>query len=177
MQTKITFEKGDITEMRVDAIVNPANTDLTLERGVAAAILRKGGARIQEDCDRLAPIALGEAVVTTGGTLKTFYVVHAAVIEPGGKATADSIRQATHNTLLQTEGKAFKSIAFPALGTGAAGYALEECAEIMLHEIVTHLNVRSSLEKIYFVLFDDASLAAFEGQFTKLAGHPPKRVP
>ncbi len=69
MRSKIFFVQGDITEMRVDAIVNAANTDLVLGAGVAGAIRRKGGPRIEEDCERLAPIALGEAAVTTGGNL------------------------------------------------------------------------------------------------------------
>jgi O-acetyl-ADP-ribose deacetylase (regulator of RNase III) len=176
MPTKITFEKGDITEKWADAIVNPANTDLVLDAGIAGAILRKGGGRIQEECERIGPIPLGEAVVTTAGSLKAFYVIHAAVIAPGGQATADSIRQATHNTLLHTEGKAFKTLAFPALGTGAAGFPMEQCAEIMIKEVLEHLKTRSSLETIYFVLFDDAALAAFEETYKKATVRPPTRV-
>jgi O-acetyl-ADP-ribose deacetylase (regulator of RNase III) len=172
MPTKIIFQKGDITDMAIDAIVSPANTNLTFDAGVAAAILRKGGARIQEECERVGSIPLGEAVVTPAGNLKAFYVVHAAVIERGGKATADSIRHATHNTLLRTEGKAFKTLAFPALGTGAAGFPLEECAEIMIREVLEHLRSRSTLETVYFVLFDDAALAAFEESYKKMTARP-----
>ena len=176
MPTKIIFEKGDITEKWVDAIVNPANTNLALDAGIAGAILRKGGARIQEECDRIGPIPLGEAVVTTAENLKAFYVVHAAVAAPGGQATADSIRHATHNTLLRTEGKAFKTLAFPALGTGAAGFPMEECAEIMIKEVLEHLKTRTSLETIYFVLFDDSALVVFEQTYKKAAVSPPARA-
>jgi O-acetyl-ADP-ribose deacetylase (regulator of RNase III) len=176
MPTKITFEKGDITEKWADAIVNPANTDLILDAGIAGAILRKGGARVQEDCERIGPIPLGEAVVTTAGNLKAFYVIHAAVVAPGGQATADSIRHATHNVLLRTEGKAFKTLVFPALGTGAAGFPLDECAEIMIKEVLEHLKARSSLETIYFVLFDDAALGAFEETYKKLSARPQTKV-
>jgi O-acetyl-ADP-ribose deacetylase len=177
MPTKIVFEKGDVTAMPVDAIVNPVNTDLVLDAGVAGAILQKGGARVQEECDRIGPIPLGEAVVTTAGNLRAFYVIHAAVKFPEGKATDDSIRLATHNTLLRTEGKAFKSLAFPAMNTGDEGVPIEGCAGIMLGEVFEHLKSRSSLEKIYFVLADDAALAAFEGTYERLAGHPAVRVP
>jgi O-acetyl-ADP-ribose deacetylase len=173
MPSRIIFQKSDITEMAIDAIVNPANTELTFDGGVAAAILRKGGARIREECERIGSIPLGDAVVTTAGNLKAFYVVHAAVIVRGGKATADSIRHATHNTLLRTEGKAFKTLAFPALGTGAAGFPGEECAGIMIKEVLEHLKSRSSLETIYFVLFDDATLAAFEDSYKKMTARPP----
>jgi len=170
MQTKIHFLKGDITDMAVDAIVNAANTDLVLGAGVAGAIRRKGGSRIQEDCDAIGPIRLGEAAVTTGGNLRANYVIHAASMRLGGQTTADSLRLATHSTLLRAEEKTIKSIAFPAIGTGVAGFPMEECARIMLTEVLQHLKSRSSLENIYFVLYDDAALRIFEETYTKLTG-------
>jgi O-acetyl-ADP-ribose deacetylase len=162
LPTKILFVKGDITEMAVDAVVNAANTDLMLGAGVAGAIRRKGGLRVGEECDRIGPIALGEAAVTTGGNLKAFYVIHAASMRLGGKTTADSLHQATHNALQRAEEKGFQSIAFPAIGTGVAGFPIDECARIMIQEVLHHLERRTSLEKIYFVLYDDASLKVFE---------------
>jgi O-acetyl-ADP-ribose deacetylase (regulator of RNase III) len=170
MLSKIFFLKGDITDMAVDAIVNPANTDLTLEAGVAAAILRKGGKIIQEECERLAPIRLSEAVATTGGSLKAYYLIHAPIMRPGEPMTGESLRLATHSSLLRAEEKTIKSIAFPAMGTGVAGFPAETCAEIVLKEVVEHIRVRSSLEKIYFVLYDDATLKVFEETYTRLTG-------
>lgn len=172
MPTKIQIMKGDLTEMAVDAIVNPANTDLALGAGVAGAIRNKGGPRILEECDRLSPIRVGEAVVTTAGGLKAFYVIHAAGLRPGEKATPESVRLATHNSLLRVEEKALKSIAFPALGTGAGGVSLEECAQTMMQVVLAHIRVRTSLEKIYFVLFDDAALKAFEDAYQMLTARP-----
>ena len=172
MPTKIYISKGDITDLAVEAIVNPANTDLLMESGVAAAILRKGGEQIHEQCESLAPIRLGAATVTTAGNLKALFVIHAATIRPGEKATAESIRLATRQTLLRAEEKTIKSLAFPAIGTGAAGFPAEECAKIMLKTVVEHIKVRTSLEKIYFVLYDDAALKAFEDAFQKLTSRP-----
>ena len=162
MISKIHFLKGDITAMDVDAVVNAANTDLQLGAGVAGAILTHGGPGILEECDRAAPIALGEAAVTTGGRLKALYVIHAASMHLGGRTTAESLRQATHNSLLRAEEKGLKSIAFPAIGTGVAGFPMPECARIMLDVTLEHLKVRTSLERIYFVLYDDAALKTFE---------------
>ncbi len=170
MTAKILFTQGDITEMVVDAIVNAANTDLSLGAGVAGAIRRKAGARIEEDCARLAPVALGEAAVTTGGTLKAHYVIHAASMRPGGTTTAQSLRLATRSALFRAEEKAIKTLAFPAIGTGVAGFPMEECARIMLKEVLDHLRSRSSLEKIYFVLYDDDALKVFEDTYRKLTG-------
>jgi O-acetyl-ADP-ribose deacetylase (regulator of RNase III) len=170
MATKIHFLKGDITDMAVDAIVNAANTDLVLSVGVAGAIRRKGGSRIQEDCDAIGSVRLGEAAVTTGGNLRAYYVIHAASMRLGGQTTAESLRLATRNTLLRAEEKTIKSLAFPAIGTGVAGFPMEECARIMLTEVLEHLKSRSTLEKIYFVLYDDAALQVFQDTYTKLTG-------
>jgi O-acetyl-ADP-ribose deacetylase (regulator of RNase III) len=172
MQAKINFLKGDITDMAVDAIVNAANTDLVLGAGVAGAICRKGGSRIQEDCDAVGPIRLGEAAVTTGANLRANYVIHAASMRLGGQTTADSLRLATRNTLLRAEEKTIKSLAFPAIGTGVAGFPMEECARIMLTEVLQHLKSRSTLEKIYFVLCDDAALQVFEDTYRQLTARP-----
>ncbi len=172
MPAKFYFVKGDITDMAVDAIVNAANNDLVLGAGVAGAIRRKGGPRVEEECERIGPIALGAAAVTTGGTLKALYVIHAASMRLGGQTTADSLRLATRNTLMRAEEKALKSIAFPAIGTGIAGFPMEECARIMIKEVLEHLKSRSSLEKIYFVLYDDAALKVFEDTYKQMSARP-----
>lgn len=172
MRTKIQFVQGDITEMPVDAIVNAANTDLTLEAGVAGAIRRKAGEHIQEECDRLAPIRLGAAAVTTSGNLKAHFVIHAASMRPGEKATADSVRLATRASLMRAEEKAIRSLAFPALGTGVEGFSPDECAAIMLKAVLDHTKMRTSLEKIYFVLFDEAALSVFEETYQQLTARP-----
>ncbi|MFZ0962507.1 MAG: macro domain-containing protein [Terriglobia bacterium] len=168
MPTKILFVQGDITEMSVDAIVNAANTDLAMETGLAAAIRRMAGERIQDECERLAPIRVGEAAVTSGSNLKAFFVIHAAIMRPDEKATHESLRLATHASLMRAEEKGIRSMAFPALGTGAGGVSPAECAPIMLKAALEHIKVRTSLEKIYFVLFDGAALKVFEDTYQKL---------
>jgi O-acetyl-ADP-ribose deacetylase len=172
---KILFQQGDITDCAVDAIVNAANTDLMLGSGVAGAIRHKGGPRIQEECERIGSISLGEAAVTTGGKLKAFYVIHAASMHLGGKTDAESLRRATHNTLQRAEEKAFKTIALPAIGTGVAGFPMADCARIMIQEVLHHLERRTSLEKIFFVLYDDDSLKVFESAYQELMAKPRKQ--
>lgn len=172
MPVRIEFHQGDITSMEVDAIVNAANTDLLLGAGVAGAIRRKGGERIQEECNRIGPIALGGAAVTTGGNLKALYVVHAAGMSLGGQATAESIRLAVKNSLERAEEKAFRSIAFPAIGTGVAGFPMQECAHVMLSETLEHLKARTCLERILFVLFDSSALETFKAEYQRLVKQP-----
>ena len=98
-------------------------------------------------------------------------------LPPGGATTAESLRLATRSSLMRAEEKTFKSIAFPAIGTGVAGFPLESCARIMLREVIDHLKVRSSLEKVYFVLFDEPALKIFVDAYQELTGRPTAGAP
>lgn len=167
-EEKIILEQGDLTEAKVDAIVNAANNDLELGGGVAGAIRRKGGPAIQEECNRIGPIKIGEAAVTTGGQLKARYVIHAASMRLGGRTTAESLRNSTRNSFERAKEKGVKSLAFPAVGTGVAGFPLRECAEIMLEEAVQHLKGNTSVEQVRFVLFDKKALEAFQKAWDKM---------
>ncbi|MGH9681952.1 MAG: macro domain-containing protein [Candidatus Acidiferrales bacterium] len=154
--------QGDLTEMEVDAIVNAANNDLLLGGGVAGAIRRKGGEAIQRECNAIGSIPVGGAAITTGGDLRAGYVIHAASMQLGGITTAPALRACTAHALRIAAERKLKTIAFPAVGTGIAGFSLGECARIMLREAAEHLKKPTSLEKIYFVLFDASALEAFE---------------
>jgi O-acetyl-ADP-ribose deacetylase (regulator of RNase III) len=160
---KIVILQGDLTEMGTDAIVNAANNDLLLGGGVAGAIRRKGGDEIQRECNEIGSIPVGYAAITTGGKLAAKRVIHAASMQLGGSTTAEALRKSTAHALRIAAEHGFKSIAFPAIGTGVAGFPMKECAEIMLHEVAQHLGNGTSLEKIYFVLFDLESCETFEG--------------
>ncbi len=159
---KIVILQGDLTEMDVDAIVNAANNDLQLGGGVAGAIRRKGGESIQRECDEIGSIPVGGAALTSGGRLKARHVIHAASMQLGGRTTARALRTSTAHALRIAAEKGLKTIAFPAVGTGIAGFPLQDCAEIMLREVVEHLKQPTTLEKVYFVLFDQAARDVFE---------------
>ncbi len=159
---KIVLLQSDLTEMNTDAIVNAANNDLQLGGGVAGAIRRKGGGIIQSECNEIGSIPVGGAAITSGGELKARHVIHAASMQLGGRTTARALRSSTAHSLRIASERRFKTIAFPAVGTGIAGFPMKECAEIMLREVVEHLKRPTSLEKVYFVLFDADSLKTFE---------------
>jgi O-acetyl-ADP-ribose deacetylase (regulator of RNase III) len=158
---KVTLRQGDLTEASTDAIVNAANNDLQLGAGVAGAIRRKGGPSIQEECDRIGPVPLGEAAITGAGHLRAKYVIHAASMRLGGRTTEENLRASTRNSLLRAKEKGLRSVAFPAVGTGIAGFALDQCAQVMLNEVAAHLGGPTSVERVEFVLFDDAALQVF----------------
>src|SRR5262245_39288348 len=161
-KTKITLRQGDITDADSDAVVNAANTQLQLGAGVAGAIRRKGGPTVQQECDGLGPVSLGEAAITGGGQLKARYVIHAASMHLGGLTSEESLRDATVNSLKRAVETHLTSVAFPAIGTGIAGFPLTRCAQVMLEEVKQHLKSSTTLEHVLFVLFDSPALHAFQ---------------
>ncbi len=167
-RSEIVLRQGDLTDADTDAIVNAANNDLQLGAGVAGAIRKKGGPEIQAECDRIGSIALGEAAITKGGKLKARFVIHAASMQLGGVTSEAMLRRATRNALKRAVENKLRSIAFPAIGTGIAGFPMRRCAEVMLDEIRNHLKSRTSLDKVEMVLFDKSALAEFERVFAAL---------
>jgi len=165
---QVVIQQGDLTEMDVDAIVNAANNDLQLGGGVAGAIRRKGGEAIQGECNEIGSIPIGGAAITTGGRLKARHVIHAASMQLGGRTTAHALRSSTAHSLRIAQEKGLKTIAFPAVGTGIAGFPMRECAEIMLSEIAEHLKRPTTLEKVYFVLFDEPAREVFEQVWSEM---------
>jgi O-acetyl-ADP-ribose deacetylase len=166
--SRIVVQQGDLTEMDTDAIVNAANNDLILGAGVAGAIRRKGGEAIQQECDAIGSIPVGYAAITSGGKLKARYVIHAASMGLGNITTAETLRGSTAHALRLAAERSLKTIAFPAVGTGIARFPMQECAEIMMHEAAEHLRKGSSLETIYFVLFDDEAAGIFERTWKRM---------
>jgi O-acetyl-ADP-ribose deacetylase (regulator of RNase III) len=153
--------QGDLTEQDVDAIVNAANNDLILGGGVAGAIARRGGPTIQAECRAIGSIEVGSAAITGGGQLTARHVIHAASMRLGGRTSAESLRHSTRRTLEIANERGLQSIAFPAVGTGIAHFPLDECARIMLEEVVTHGAQATSLQEVRFVLFGDEAETAF----------------
>jgi O-acetyl-ADP-ribose deacetylase (regulator of RNase III) len=165
---RIEIRQGDLTEMATDAIVNAANNDLQLGGGVAGAIRRKGGPQIQSECNEIGIIPVGGAAITSGGKLRARYVIHAASMQLGGCTTAHALRSSTAHSLRIAAQNGVKTISFPAVGTGIAGFPLRECAEIMLSEAEKHFEGPTSVEKVYFVLFDKEAQAVFEEVFKEI---------
>uniref|UniRef100_UPI0002B8CC90 Designed serine hydrolase variant OSH55.4_H1.2 n=1 Tax=synthetic construct TaxID=32630 RepID=UPI0002B8CC90 len=131
---RIRHVQGDITEFQGDAIVNAANNYLKLGAGVAGAILRKGGPSIQEECDRIGKIRVGEAAVTGAGNLPVRYVIHAAVLgdEP---ASLETVRKATKSALEKAVELGLKTVAFTSWGAWVGGLPAEAVHRVMFEEI------------------------------------------
>jgi O-acetyl-ADP-ribose deacetylase (regulator of RNase III) len=159
----IYLERGDITEYEVDAIVNAANSDLSMGTGVASTIKRKGGTIVEEEAARQGPVEGGDAVVTTAGNLPANYVIHAAVMGVDLRSSADLVRRATLNSLRRAEELRLHSIAFPAFGTGIGRLAPKDSADAMVGALRTYFAevAESSIRRIHLVLFQEDTYQAF----------------
>jgi O-acetyl-ADP-ribose deacetylase len=158
----IEVRQADITKLELDAIANAANTQLKHGGGVAGAIVRAGGRSIQDESDRKAPIALGDAVETDAGELPARWVIHAATMELGGPTSAQIIRDATRSTLAKADELGARSVGLVAFGTGVGGFPVEEAARIEVEEVRAHVERGSKLEQVVFAVFGDQAREAFE---------------
>jgi len=160
----LEIQCGDISQAKTDAVVNAANNHLWMGAGVAGALKRAGGASIEREAVAKGPVEIGQAVVTSGGTLQAKYVIHAAVMGQDLSTDQFKIRKATKNSLMRAQELGIGSIAFPALGTGVGGFPPELAAEAMIDECMSFITgtPETSLKKILFVLFSDDVLSAFE---------------
>src|ERR1700758_4475470 len=150
---KIVLMQGDLTEMEVDAIVNAANNDLQLGGGVAGAIRRAGGPDIQDECDAHGPVRVGEAAITGAGRLRARYVIHAASMSLGGRATRGALKSSLDEVFRLARMHEVRTLAVPAVGTGIAGFPIDECARVMAESLRAALTQGWKASEVRFVLF------------------------
>ena len=158
----IKLVQGDITELDTDVIVNAANSQLILGGGVAGAIRRKGGPKIQEECNKIGGTFVGGAVITSGGNLKAKYVIHAVGPRMGEGNEDQKLKNATINSLKLMDEHSLKTIAFPAISTGIFGYPIERCARIMISSVKEYVSATTSIEEVIFCLYTDSDFKIFE---------------
>ena len=163
LNTKITIVAGDITKFEADALVNPANSQLVMGGGVAGALLRAGGNRIQEEALKKAPVQIGRAVATTAGRLKAKYIVHAPTMTRPAMATSlENVRAATRGALECAQQMRIQSIAFPGLGTGVGGLDLQDAANAIVEEIKSHIEAGTTIKQIALIDYNSDLTQAFE---------------
>lgn len=152
--------RQDITKMKVDAIVNAANTNLAMGGGVCGAIFRAAGAsKLQAACDELAPIKTGEAVITPGFNLPAKYVIHAAgpVYRDGKHGEEKLLRAAYINSLKRAVENKCESTAFPLISSGIYGYPKDEALHVAAQAI--HDFMEKHELDVSLVIFDKATFA------------------
>ncbi|WP_336331105.1 macro domain-containing protein [Haloarcula sp. CGMCC 1.2071] len=129
--------QGDIAQQEADALVNAAGTSLRMGSGVAGALRRAANGPINDEAMSKGPVELGGVAVTDAYDLAADYVIHAAAMPHygDGRATPESIRTATRNTLDRAEELECRSLVIPILGTGAAGFDFETGAQLICEEL------------------------------------------
>lgn len=171
--TTLELVQGDITEQAVDAIVNAANARLAGGGGVDGAIHRRGGPTIMEECRRIGGCPTGSAVITGAGDLPARYVIHAVgpVWSGGDRGEDELLRSAYRSSLELAERHGVRTIAFPSLSTGAYRFPVQRAARLALSTVREHLEKGTSrLERVLFVLFDEATLEVYRRALAELAG-------
>ena len=153
--------QGDITELNTDVIVNAANAQLILGGGVAGAIRRKGGIKIQEECNEIGGSFVGGAAITTGGTLKARHVIHAVGPRMGEGDEESKLKNAVTNSLKLMDEHELKTIAFPAISTGIFGYPIDRCAKIMISTAKKYLSGETQIREVVFCLYSKPDYEVF----------------
>jgi O-acetyl-ADP-ribose deacetylase (regulator of RNase III) len=152
---------GDISQLTVDAIVNPANSLGIMNSGVAGAIRAAGGDEIEEEAKAMAPVAVGAAIITGPGHLFCKAVIHAPTSEePGQKIGVESVRRATRAALLAAVRNGYDTVAFPGIGTGVGGVPHDEAARAMVDEVRAIRTPPPSV--VWLIATHDEMLWAFE---------------
>ena len=141
-----------------DAVVNAANAELLPGGGVAGAIHRAAGPELERECRALVPLVPGQAVITAAYRLPNRHVIHCLGPVYGRDEPSDQLLARCYRGALElAEQKALRSIAFPAISTGAFGYPVEAAARVALATVQRDLPHLRSVLQIRFVLFDEIS--------------------
>lgn len=156
----IEIIKADITQLKVDAIVNAANNSLTGGGGVDGAIHRAAGKELLEACRTLKGCATGQSKITKGYQLPATYVIHTVgPVWNNGTANEEALLESCYRTALQLAAEYdIKTIAFPSISTGAYRFPFDKAARIAYHTVTDFLKRNSTIEKVYLGCFSDRDL-------------------
>lgn len=180
---RLSFERGktldfhgpaDITKETTEAIVNAANSSLLGGGGVDGAIHRAGGPSILKECQKIADaighLPAGKAVLTGGGRLAAKYVIHTVgpIYRHGSAANAETLANCYRESIRLADDHAIRSLAFPAISTGAFGYPVYEAAAVAVPAAIQALLAATHVMYIRFVFFDSPTLGSYARAFEKL---------
>lgn len=170
MMNKIKIIQGDITTLKVDAIVNAANTTLRGGGGVDGAIHRAAGPELDIACARFHGCNTGEARITPGFRLPARYVIHTPgpVWQGGHRGEAELLRNSYYNSLILAAQNHCETVAFPSISTGVYAYPLDQAAQVALTTIADFLKHNQVVQTVFMVCFDAKTLSAYQHAYQEL---------
>ncbi len=169
---ELKIVQGDISVLKADAVVNPANGRMTMGGGLAQWLKEKGGEVIECEAMKQAPVAVGEAIATKAGKLAVKRVIHTVTVDQNFKTDEHIIRRACASALRCAASLKVESLALPALGCGVGGFPTVGAAKIMSQEILKFGRFeKSSVKKIILCLFDEATFQIFDKIVTGYINH------
>ena len=170
MNTLFEILKTDITTLRVDAIVNAANTSLLGGGGVDGAIHRAAGSELLKECRTLDGCETGNAKITAGYKLPAKFVIHTVgPVWYGGKQNEAKVLQSCYTTSLHLAMEYnIHTLAFPAISCGVYVYPINDAAEIALRSTIDFVSAHNIFEKIFFVCFSDEIFSLYHSHYEKL---------
>ncbi len=164
MKSRIEIVEGDITQQKVDAIVNAANTSLLGGGGVDGAIHRAAGPELLKECRTLGGCPTGEAKITKGYKLAAKWVIHTVgpVWSGGGRNEDALLANCYKNSLKLAAEHGITTIAFPSISTGAYRFPLERATRIAIKEAIDFLEQEPTVEKVVFVCFGERAHSVYK---------------
>lgn len=169
---RVEIISGDITALKVDAIVNAANSSLLGGGGVDGAIHRAAGPMLYEECRQLGGCATGEAKMTKGYNLPAKHVIHTVgpIWKDGQRGEDEKLAKCYQSCLALAVKHGLKTIAFPAISTGAYAFPLERATRIALVETKRFLEKDQTLKRVIFVCFGERALHCYLEQASEVFG-------
>ena len=161
--SRVEVIEGDITKLSVDAIVNAANSSLLGGGGVDGAIHRAAGPQLLQECQTLGGCPTGQAKITGGYRLPAKFVIHTVgPVWQGGDHHEDSLlADCYRNSLKLAVENGIKTIAFPAISTGAYGFPMQRASSIAAAQVAAFLALDQTIQKVFLVCFGREALDAF----------------
>jgi O-acetyl-ADP-ribose deacetylase len=171
MNEKIEIIKGDITTLKIDAIVNAANTTLLGGGGVDGAIHHAAGPGLLHECENLHGCATGDAKITKGYKLPAKFVIHTVgPVWNGGKYKENELLESCYyRCLTLAVENNIKTIAFPSISTGAYRFPIEQASSIAINTVTKFLKINSSIEKIFFVCFCENDFSVYQDKLSQIS--------
>jgi len=172
MKERIEIVQGDITKLKVDAIVNAANSSLLGGGGVDYAIHRAAGPQLVQECRLLGGCKTGQAKITGGYNLWAEHVIHTVgpVWNGGGQGEPELLASCYRHSFALALNNNIKTIAFPAISCGVYGYPIAEAVEIALRETLNFLSEHDAIERVIFACFEAEVYRAYLDAFARLKG-------